>query len=106
MAPHANSTPVPEREVVRLPTAKRPPRNAGRLTYGQALPEGVHYLREPRGDGEKVFSPTSILLGAIVSALTPEQFEALTQDLCKKWRAGDYAAMAAFNLAIEGAHRE
>jgi len=53
---------------------------------------------------QRDYTATSILLGAIVSTLTPKQFAKLTGDLRARWLAGDHRAMAAFNLGVEGAY--
>lgn len=50
------------------------------------------------------YTATSLLLGEIVSVLTPKQFTQLTGKLRDRWQGGDHIAMAAFNLGVEGAY--
>jgi hypothetical protein len=103
MAEHANSTPVPHGQIVPFPRACEPPFERGRLRAGDALPANVAWLRAPYVV-QRDFTPTSILLGAIVSTLTPRQFTKLTGDLRDRWQAGDHKAMAALSLGVEGAY--
>lgn len=103
MAEHANSTPAPTGQIVTFPRACRPPLDSGRLNAGDPLPANVAWLRAPLVV-QRDYTATSILLGAIVSTLTPKQFAKLTGDLRARWLAGDHRAMAAFNLGVEGAY--
>ena len=103
MAFDSHSTPAPAGQVVPFPSPCAPPRDGGRLRPADNLPANVAWLREPYVI-TRDYTATSILLGAIVSSLTPRQFEKLTGDLQRRWKAGDEKAMAAFNLGVEGAY--
>lgn len=67
------------------------------------LPPNVVRLYQLPGRHRK-YTPTSILLGEIVSVLTPKQFTQLTGSLRDRWCGGEPAAMEAFNLGVEGAY--
>ncbi|WP_292229484.1 hypothetical protein [Brevundimonas sp.] len=45
-----------------------------------------------------------MLLGEIVSVLTPKQFTQLTGNLRDRWHDGEVVAFQAFNLGVEGAY--
>lgn len=67
------------------------------------LPPNVVRLYELPGR-HRQYTPTSVLLGEIVSVLTPKQFTQLTGKLRTRWLDGDYVAIKAFNLGVEGAY--
>lgn len=67
------------------------------------LPPNVVRLYDLPGRHRK-YTPTSVLLGETVSVLTPKQFTQLTGKLRDRWLEGDYVAMEAFNLGVEGAY--
>ncbi len=102
MADLANSTPVPSAQIIAFPNQDT--YVAGRPSFMPVdLPENVVRLYALPGR-ERSYTATSILLGEIVSVLTPKQFTQLTGKLRDRWRNGEPAAMAAFNLGVEGAY--
>lgn len=103
MAFDAHSIPTPAGQVITFPGEYNPPVDPGRLRFDATPPANVIRLREP-WTPTRDYTPTSILLGAIVGTLTPRQFHKLTDELRRRWQAGDEMAMAAFNLGVDGAY--